>query len=440
VGATLLRPLPGAALAPRPAVVDGFTVQHRFVLEHVIGVGAMGQVWRAKDLRREQAQNARPYIALKLLNADVANRSDAYVGLEREASKAQALAHPNIITVYDFDYDAELQRAFISMELLDGRSLEELVRRNRGVGVTRADALPVIEGVTDGLAYAHRKGVVHCDLKPANVFLLKDGTPKILDFGIARATRADSTSVAGADSGGFQGYTLAYASGELVRDQDPVPADDVYSLGVVFYELLGGRHPFDQESAEAAEVRGLRPVPIRGLKGREWRAIERALSFERADRFADAGAFRRAFQGRSVLPRVLAAAVAVLAIAAALLWYRDWRANQPEVPFDQLTPGVQQEFLREVAEGDRAWQLVRTGQTFLVNDALDHYSAAYALHPKDPRAVAGLERSASFAIDKLEAASDREAARSQLEELQRKSAYLESYAPLRRALEHAAPH
>ncbi len=432
---TTLRPAPPTrGAAPRAAVTDGATVKRRFVLASMIGAGAMGEVWRAKDLIREQARNPKPYVALKLLNAASAQQGDAFVGLEREASKAQKLAHPNVITVYDFDFDPELGRAFMSMELLEGHSLEDVVKRVRGTGLTRAEALPVIEGVTAGLAYAHQKRVVHCDLKPGNVFIAADGTPKILDFGIARAARSEGEGGDGADDG-FQGYTPAYASPQLIADESPDPADDVYSLGVMFYELLAGRHPFGGASADAARAQGLKVAPLRGLKAREWRAIERALAFERAARWPDASAFRRAFQGQSALPKVLGALALALAVAAGIFWYRGWRAEQPDVPLEQLPAATQQAFLSEVGDGDRAWQLVEQGQTFLVNDALEHYGNAYDLHPRDPRAVKGLRRAADYAIDKLLAAPDREAAAAQLEDLARRSAFLKTYPPLVRALD-----
>jgi serine/threonine protein kinase len=433
-GATLLRPTSERQAAPTAGIAAGSVVKQRFVLESVIGSGAMGQVWRAKDLIREQARNARPQVAIKLLNTDCAQQPDAFVGLEREASKAQDLAHPNVITVYDFDFDRDLQRAFISMELLEGDSLDTRIRAARRTGIARADALPIIEGVSDGLAYAHKKRVVHCDLKPGNIFVTVDGTPKILDFGIARAARTEADAGAVA-SDGFQGFTPAYASVEMIRDLDPLPVDDIYSLGVLLYELLTGRHPFNALPADQAQAKGLQPAPIRGLKAREWRAIERALAFERSARWSDAAAFRRAFRGTSAIPKVLAGAVVVLALAASVFWYQGWRAAQPDVPFEQLPVATQQAFLRHVSDGADAWQLVQSGQSFSINDVFDHYAAAYELHPRDARAVAGLEQAADFVIDKLRTPSDPAGAAQQLEALEQRSAYLAHYPPLTQAVD-----
>ena len=196
-GTTLRSPAAAAAGAgssslSAPLIESGIIVKQRYVLEQIIGSGAMGQVWRSKDLMRERARNARLHVAIKLLNADCAHHPDALVGLEREASKAQDLAHPNIITVHNFDVDDDLGRAFISMECLEGESLEGVIRGARGFGLSREAAIPIIEGITEGLEYAHKKHVVHCDLKPGNVFVTSDGVPKILDFGIARAARLET--------------------------------------------------------------------------------------------------------------------------------------------------------------------------------------------------------------------------------------------------------
>ncbi len=415
-------------------IAEGVIVQGRFALERIIGSGSMGQVWKAKDLIREQARNTRPFVAIKVLNADCAQHPDAFVGLEREASKAQDLAHPNIITVYNFDFDRVLARAFISMEYLEGESLEQIVRRVRGVGLRREQALPIIEGISEGLGYAHRKQVVHCDLKPGNVFVTSQAVAKILDFGIARAARLD-TAGAAEDQEGFQGFTPAYASPELIREEDPRPADDIYSLGILLYELLSGRHPFGGVPADVAQAKALKVTPLKGLKTREWQAIEKALCFERSQRWTDATAFRRAFLGTSLVPKVLAAAVGALALTAGALGFNSWRAAQPDVPFEQLPQAVQQSFLQEMSEGDRAWQLLKAGQSFLINDVLAHYAAAFDMHPKDHRAVAGLARAADYAIAKLQDSPDPGGAAQELQDLQSRSAYLRSYPPLEAVIE-----
>ena len=207
-----------AGLAGAPSFGPGYKLRGRYLLEEMIGQGAMGQVWRAKDLLGEEARDRNPYVAVKVLNSDFEQRPDAFIALHREAMRAQKLAHPNIVTVHVFDRDEASGRAFIAMELLEGQPLDRVIRKAGTRGLAREQALPIIRGMAEGLAYAHRKGIVHSDFKPANVFLTSDGTPKILDFGIARAIQvADAEGIRGAvagGDGGFEGYTLRYAAPE----------------------------------------------------------------------------------------------------------------------------------------------------------------------------------------------------------------------------------
>src|ERR1035438_5290300 len=174
---------PGAAGAAE--LEAGTLLKGRFELKTLVGRGGMGIVWSAVDRRKLEARDPNPEVAVKILNSSASQHPQAFVALQREASKAQTLAHPNIATVFDFDRDGA--NVFITMELLHGQPLDQAIRAVRNHGLGRAAALPVIRGIAEGLAYAHRKGIVHSDLKPANIFLLADGTPKILDFGIARA-------------------------------------------------------------------------------------------------------------------------------------------------------------------------------------------------------------------------------------------------------------
>src|SRR5262249_50294538 len=153
------------------------------------------------------------------------------------------------------------------MELLKGRSLDSLVREVKGKGTGRDIALPIIRGIAEGLAYAHRKGIVHSDLKPGNVYLTEDNTPKILDFGIARAVPSAVPSGEARDefdAGSLGAYTEAYATSEMIEGVDPHPADDLYALGIIGYELLTGAHPYKRLSAPAADKERLKPPALRG--------------------------------------------------------------------------------------------------------------------------------------------------------------------------------
>ena len=416
----------------------GYKVRGRYELEQRIGQGAMGEVWRAKDLLSEEAQDRSPYIALKVLNSDFENHPDAFIALHREASRAQKLAHPNIVTVYVFDRDERSGRAFIAMELLEGRPLDRILSDAGAGGLPAEQGLPIIRGMAEGLAYAHRKGIVHSDFKPANVFVTADGTPKILDFGIARAVHTAGVGdrdAANADNP-FQGYTLTYAAPEAISGGDPNTAEDVFALGLVAFELLSGRHPFGRKSATEAQAAGIIPPTLRGLKRRECRAIERALAFEPGERFPDAAAFIKALQGIAPLQKALAAVVVVLAITAGTLWYRNYVVGGPEIPFEQLPAQTQTDVRGALTEGDEALQyLERTRDITGSQDAAFAFAKAYALHPRNRQAVEGLERAADLAIEWYSRLPDRQEGLVQLRLFQKKSEFYETYTPLLKAID-----
>jgi serine/threonine protein kinase len=406
----------------------------------MIGQGAMGQVWKAKDLLAEKARGRNPYVAIKVLTSDYEQDPRSFEGMQREASRAQQLAHPNIVTVYTFDQDDRSGRVFIAMELLDGRPLDRLLRDAPGGALAADEAWKIIRGVAEGLAYAHRKGIVHSDLKPANIFLTGDGVPKVLDFGIARAAKqADDGSGLNEDDSVMSGYTVTYAAPEVFDEAPPDTADDVFALGVVAYEILTGEHPFARRPANEVRARHDRPEPIRGVSRRQWRAIAHALELERSKRLPDAGAFLRALQGSKPLLIGLAAAVVVLSVTAAVFAYRSYGASRPAIPFDQL-PVAEQQYVRHALDsGNEALQLVRKEHIIEATaDAADSFADAYEHHPRNPDAVTGLNEAADRFIDWSLAHPERVAALAQLRNFQQKSSYYAHYAPLQRAIEKLA--
>lgn len=262
----------------------GDTLNGRFVLEECLGVGGMGTVYKALDLRKLEAADRKPYIAIKVLNVQFRGQPSSLIALQREARKAQTLAHRNIVTVYDFDRDGPI--VYITMEYLSGNPLSKLLREPGFAGMPYEKALPVIAGMGRALAYAHERGFVHCDFKPANVFLTDAGEVKVIDFGIARAlTRPDEESdVTVFDPATLGGITPAYASPEMFEHREPDPRDDVYALGCVTYELLTGRHPFNRVSAIQARGEKRQPERPKDLDRRQWRTLSESLSFDRATR------------------------------------------------------------------------------------------------------------------------------------------------------------
>jgi eukaryotic-like serine/threonine-protein kinase len=204
----------------------------RYRMEALLATGGMGEVWAAMDLLLDKA------VAVKVLGGALAGDGRAAERLRREARAAARLEHPGIARVLDLgEQDG---RPYLVMELLEGESLA--ARIDRAGAMAPPEAARVVAAVADALEAAHRAGVVHRDVKPGNVFLTSDGAVKVLDFGIASAA-GEATLTTGEMLG-----TPAYLAPERVLGDPATPAADIYALGVVLYELLAGRRPFDDGS------------------------------------------------------------------------------------------------------------------------------------------------------------------------------------------------
>ncbi len=261
----------------------GSILRDRFILDTEIGSGGMGHVYSAVDRRRLEAAHDQPYVAIKLLNENYRNDTEAVRLLEAEARKSQALAHPNITTVYDFDRDKA--DVFIVMEQLNGVGLDRRIGRALGKPLPLGECARVLRGTCAGLSHAHSRGVVHSDLKPGNIFLLTDGTIKLLDFGLAAAASA-STDHPIRDS-----LTSAYASPEQFRRADRDPRDDVFALGCIAYQILTGGHPFQFRPIDEVAREGIVPAPVEGLSPQAWNTLRQALAFDRNERLGDVDSF-----------------------------------------------------------------------------------------------------------------------------------------------------
>ena len=250
----------------------------------LLGAGGMAEVYRAHDprLRRD--------VAIKVVLTDGAPDAGRLRRFEDEARAVAALSHPNVLTV--FDVGASGGRPYLVLELLEGESLRQ--RLERGV-VPLRQAVEIAIGVCRGLEAAHARGVVHCDLKPENVFLTADGRVKILDFGIAQLTRSNGTDPVDDDTKpGLVMGTLSYLSPEIARGLSPDGRADLFSLGAVLYEMLAGRRAFPGSTAAdtiAAVLHG-DPSPARTAFGPVPavldRLVRRCLHKDPAERFHSA--------------------------------------------------------------------------------------------------------------------------------------------------------
>jgi hypothetical protein len=272
------------------AVKVGTVLRGRFVIEEVIGEGGMGLVFRARDLRREEAHDRNPFVAIKMLGEDFKGHPDSLIALQREARRMQQLSHPNIASVHDFDRDGS--HVFLVMELLEGESLDRMLERNAGAGLPLEQVQSIVSGVAGALRHAHTKSFVHSDLKPGNVFVTRDGEVKVIDFGIARIAK-DTTKVGDGvqtlfDAGSLGAWTNAYASPEqMMGSAEPDPRDDVYALGLVAYEMLTGKHPFQRKSAVEARFNELKLEPVAALSDEQNAVLASTLDFDRARRLAN---------------------------------------------------------------------------------------------------------------------------------------------------------
>ncbi|WP_369977637.1 bifunctional serine/threonine-protein kinase/formylglycine-generating enzyme family protein [Xanthomonas bundabergensis] len=265
----------------------GTLLKGRFYLERELGRGGMGVVYLARDERKVEARDRDPWLAVKVLSDEFRRHPDSLVALQREARRSQKLAHDHIVRVYDFDKDRTL--VFMTMEYIDGCDLKTLIREQAYNGMPLARARPLIDGMARALARAHAAGVVHSDFKPGNVMVTRDGVAKVFDFGIARAGK-HAADVAGEqtvfDAATLGALTPAYASLEMIRGQEPTPADDIYALGCVCFELLTGKHPFDKLSAEVALRDKRVPPPVPGLTKRQYQTLCAAVAFPAAQRLS----------------------------------------------------------------------------------------------------------------------------------------------------------
>lgn len=253
----------------------------RYRIEGRLGVGGMSTVRLAFDQRLER------YVAIKLLAEHLADDPTFVSRFRREALAAARLVHPNIVQVFDFGFDERQRQHFIVMEHVSGHSCAELLRDHGPMEVDQA--VDVITQACRGLDYAHRNGVVHRDVKPGNLLVSDSDVVKLADFGIARAADQSSITQVGSVLG-----TAAYLAPEQARGEEAGARADLYSLGVVSYQLLTGRLPYEANSLSELAIKQQRdpPAPLDELNPRVppelADAIELALALDKEERPANA--------------------------------------------------------------------------------------------------------------------------------------------------------
>ena len=290
----------------------GRLISGRYRLIAPLGEGGMATIWRALDEQLDRE------VAVKILRPQFSADAGFAARFKLEARSAAGLSHPNIVGVYDYGTDGADGEQYIVMELVDGRDLAAILKE-RG-SLSRDDAVRVAIGVASALEVAHRKGIVHRDVKPGNIMITDAGDVKVADFGIARAVSEASMTVTGTTLG-----SVHYFSPEQARGDEVTGASDVYALGIVLYEALTGRRPFEGDSAAAVALKRLNedpPTPTAlghplppGLEA----IVMRALARDPADRYPDAGAFAEALRVWRRDPDALPAAGVVGVAGAAAM-------------------------------------------------------------------------------------------------------------------------
>ncbi len=278
-----LNPVTKTSLRSLPRMVEKFILNDRYLIEERLGSGGMAVVFRAQDRMLE-----RP-VAIKILRKSYSADSAFRERFRQEAKAAASLSHPNIVTIHDFGFDKD--QLFIVMEYVSGKDLKTILQ---GCGrLETSDALNLMIQACSGIGHAHRSGLIHCDVKPQNMLVTDDQRLKVVDFGIARAV----TSIRPDEKHAVVWGSPQYFSPEQASGLPPSTASDVYSLGVILFEIITGQVPFQGTTAEElsrGHREALPPTPRRlnpDIPVSLEQTILRALAKQPESRFRDANDF-----------------------------------------------------------------------------------------------------------------------------------------------------
>ncbi|HTB69852.1 MAG TPA: protein kinase [Solirubrobacteraceae bacterium] len=259
----------------------------RYRVEGRLGFGGMSTVHLALDVRLERR------VAVKLLAEHLAEDPTFVSRFQREAQAAARLVHPNIVQVFDSGRDESTGQYFIVMEYIEGKSCAEILRDDGWVDVDQAIA--IIDQACEGLHYAHRHGVVHRDVKPGNLLRSREGEVKLADFGIAKATEQSSITQVGSVLG-----TAAYLAPEQARGEEAGPRADLYALGVVTYQMISGRLPYEASSLTELALKQQQEEPplldtlVAAVRAELAEAVAISLALDPSERYETAREMGRA--------------------------------------------------------------------------------------------------------------------------------------------------
>ncbi|WP_439854754.1 serine/threonine-protein kinase [Pseudomonas yamanorum] len=292
-----------ATLAPTKASIGALPelLAGRYRIERLLGAGGMGAVYRARDLLSEQFGEPDPYIALKILSEEFSATPDASALLYSEFALTRCLRHDNVLRLHSFEVDTDCQRAFITMELMRGMTLDKLLCE-RPLGLPWHELRKIVLPLLDALAHTHARGVVHGDMKPSNVMVSEEGV-RLFDFGLGQAQEGVLHGLPQLSRERFNAWTPGYAAPELLEGQPLAASADLYGVACVIYELAGGKHPFRRlPSTQARDEHLERELQApANLPKHCWPALRSALAFEAVDRTITATQLRDALGATSSL-------------------------------------------------------------------------------------------------------------------------------------------
>jgi serine/threonine protein kinase len=354
--------------------LEGKTLGKYRVLQP-LGQGGMARVYRAYHPQLDR------YVAIKVLRQDVANEAEMVARFKREAKAVAALRHPHVVQVFDFDTQDDL--CYMVMELIEGDSLKARLidYRTRGSRLPAGEAVRIVLDSLDGLEYAHQAGIVHRDIKPANILLTGDGAAVLSDFGIAQVAGGTHYTSSGAMMG-----TLQYMAPEqgLARGD---ARSDIYSMGIVLYEMLVGEPPFDADTPLAILLKHMNdPLPIPREKNPDIpepieRVLLKALAKNPEDRYPSAKEMARALSEAAVsagfgvperVSRPLSFTTAPSASDTVSIYTSTDRARLADAPFskDRTDANLERSLARNALSGKGSLRTVRILRTVFVSLSL----------------------------------------------------------------------
>lgn len=334
----------------------GDVLLERFMLMREIGSGGSSRVFRARDLLAVLGGNLKESdIAVKVVTlSERENGIDGSSLLLRETLTTRHLSHPNILKIYDYHRDGS--HVFVTMELVDGEPLSDLTKLHPDGVLDYKRVISIIDPVVTGIGAAHRAGIVHSDIKPANILLANDGSVKVIDFATARTKLQKTSSEADAEIAqpGYHAYTLAYASPQLLKDAAPSIGDDIYSLACVIYELLGGKQAnASTVSKKVANISGGKSKPKQSrqisyrpniertkpacINHRQWQVLRLAMTEQGCKKFKSIDEFWIKFKRERSLPYISLATIITVALLTAAGVYAAQNLPLPQITFTRDT-------------------------------------------------------------------------------------------------------